>query len=32
MPFTFPAQEHITVLYSSPAGSWMIPLIAKEAK
>ena len=27
-----PAQERITVLYPSPAGSWMIPVIAKEAK
>jgi len=26
------AQERITVLYPSPAGSWMIPVIAKEAK
>ena len=29
---TLPAQERITVLYPSPAGSWMIPVIAKEAK
>jgi ABC-type nitrate/sulfonate/bicarbonate transport system substrate-binding protein len=28
----WPAQERITVLYPSPAGSWMIPVIAKEAK
>ena len=27
-----PAQERLTVLYPSPAGSWMIPVIAKEAK
>jgi len=26
------AQEQLTVLYPSPAGSWMIPVIAKEAK
>jgi NitT/TauT family transport system substrate-binding protein len=26
------AQERLTVLYPSPAGSWMIPVIAKEAK
>jgi hypothetical protein len=26
------AQERITVLYPSPAGSWMIPLIVREAK
>lgn len=25
------AQERLTVLYPSPAGSWMIPVIAKEA-
>jgi NitT/TauT family transport system substrate-binding protein len=31
-PLSSPAQEHITVLYPSPAGSWMIPVIAKEAK
>ena len=29
---TLLAQERITVLYPSPAGSWMIPVIAKEAK
>ena len=29
---TLPAQERLTVLYPSPAGSWMIPVIAKEAK
>jgi len=29
---TLSAQERITVLYPSPAGSWMIPVIAKEAK
>jgi hypothetical protein len=27
-----PAQERITVLYPRPTVSWMIPLIAKEAK
>ena len=32
MPFTLPAQERITVLYPLPAGSWMSPVIAKEAK
>ena len=26
------AQERLTVFYPSPAGSWMIPVIAKEAK
>ncbi|MGH7872906.1 MAG: ABC transporter substrate-binding protein, partial [Candidatus Binatia bacterium] len=26
------AQEQLTVLYPSPAGSWMIPVIAKEAR
>jgi len=26
------AQERITVLYPHPTVSWMIPLIAKEAK
>ena len=26
------SQERLTVLYPSPAGSWMIPVIAKEAK
>src|ERR1044072_7894002 len=31
-PTILPAQERITVLYPSPAGSWMIPVIAKEAK
>jgi ABC-type nitrate/sulfonate/bicarbonate transport system substrate-binding protein len=29
---TLPAQERSTVLYPSPAESWMIPVIAKEAK
>ena len=32
LPANAPAQERITVLYPSPAGSWMIPVIAKEAK
>jgi NitT/TauT family transport system substrate-binding protein len=32
MPVIAAAQERITVLYPSPAGSWMIPVIAKEAK
>jgi len=32
LPAIVPAQERITVLYPSPAGSWMIPVIAKEAK
>jgi NitT/TauT family transport system substrate-binding protein len=27
-----PAQERITFLYPSPAGSWATPMIAKEAK
>ena len=27
-----PAQERLTFLYPSPAGSWVIPLVAKEAK
>ncbi len=26
------AQERITFLYPSPAGSWMVPMVAKEAK
>ena len=26
------AQERGTVFYPSPAGSWMIPVIAKEPK
>lgn len=30
-PTILPAQERLTVLYPSPAGSWMIPVIAKEA-
>jgi hypothetical protein len=30
MPFTLPAQEPITVLYPLPAGSWMIPVIARK--
>ena len=32
MATTVVAQERLTVLYPSPAGSWMIPVIAKEAK
>src|SRR5258705_14018202 len=32
IPAIAAAQERITVLYPSPAGSWMIPVIAKEAK
>jgi hypothetical protein len=32
MPSTLPAQERVTVLDPSPAGSWMIPVIAKEPK
>jgi ABC-type nitrate/sulfonate/bicarbonate transport system substrate-binding protein len=32
VPALSQAQERITVLYPSPAGSWMIPVIAKEAK
>src|SRR5581483_8798392 len=32
LPAILSAQERITVLYPSPAGSWMIPVIAKEAK
>lgn len=27
-----PAQERLTFLYPSPAGSWVIPVVAKEAK
>jgi ABC-type nitrate/sulfonate/bicarbonate transport system substrate-binding protein len=26
------AQERLTFLYPSPAGSWVIPMVAKEAK
>ena len=26
------AQERLTFLYPSPAGSWVIPVVAKEAK
>ncbi|HTF93887.1 MAG TPA: hypothetical protein VK632_12615, partial [Verrucomicrobiae bacterium] len=32
IPAALQAQEQLTVLYPSPAGSWMIPVIAKEAK
>jgi NitT/TauT family transport system substrate-binding protein len=32
IPAALRAQEQLTVLYPSPAGSWMIPVIAKEAK
>lgn len=32
IPAIAAAQERLTVLYPSPAGSWMIPVIAKEAK
>ncbi len=32
IPAILSAQEQLTVLYPSPAGSWMIPVIAKEAK
>jgi len=27
-----PAQERLTFLYPSPAGSWVIPVVAKDAR